>query len=530
VNVSPALPTPVITTTTQPPFCAGSSVTVETNPVPNVTYTWSVNGQVVNGTNAPTLVVNNVQPGEEIGLQIQQVSGPCVAGATPITLNVLPIPVAPQANCGTTTTSSVEIVWNAVAGASGYEVSTDGGQTWQSAGSATTFTQAGLTAGAEVTTRVRAQTASCGPGPASAPVTCSAINCTPLTFQTSPLNLTRCSGAVDTLRVLNPGSAQYTYAWSGNGTVVPGNSTLYVVSASTQPQTIEVTIADPNQPQCTPAKATFSITPAAVCPEARVTVSSTKACVNTLVTVRFTGTAGSGAQFDWDFDGGVVESGSGRGPYNVRWATLGSRKIRLRVSDSGATSRDSSALTVYGLFALNVIPASASSATATDGGVSWQAVNAQPPLTAYIRKMNIILDSVQTAGTSGNFTGLMPGIYLVEVKDAASCVAVAQNVEIGFRTNRLASTPSGQFHLSPNPVLAGQAVQLTAGADLPMPTESLCLEVYHPTGQLVWRETFTPQSDLRLNLPEHVSGGWYRAVIRSGSATLMQQALVVLQP
>jgi hypothetical protein len=249
--------------------------------------------------------------------------------------------------------------------------------------------------------------------------------------------------------------------------------------------------------------------------------------VNTLVTVRFTGTAGPGAQFTWDFDGGIVESGTGLGPYNVRWTAPGNRRVRLHISDFGATSSDSSSLTVFGLFALNVLPTNASTATARDGAISWQAVNAQTPLTAYVRQNGTILDSARTSTPSGNFTGLASGTYLIEVKDAASCVVVAQNVTISFTTSRLATLGTGTIQLAPNPVGAGQMLQVLINEDQLLPNATVYLRLHDPTGRLVWEETFTPQPEARLTLPNHISGGWYRAVVSSPSGMVAQQALVV---
>jgi hypothetical protein len=50
--------------------------------------------------------------------------------------------------------------------------------------------------------------------------------------------------------------------------------------------------------------------------------------------ISFTGTAGSGAIFNWDFDGGAaVPGGNSAGPHQVTWSTAGSKTIRLRVTN-----------------------------------------------------------------------------------------------------------------------------------------------------------------------------------------------------
>ncbi len=57
----------------------------------------------------------------------------------------------------------------------------------------------------------------------------------------------------------------------------------------------------------------------------------TKACVATDVTVSYAGTSQSGTPV-WDFDGAVVVSGSGFGPYIVQWTTSGNKTIRLTLN------------------------------------------------------------------------------------------------------------------------------------------------------------------------------------------------------
>jgi len=62
------------------------------------------------------------------------------------------------------------------------------------------------------------------------------------------------------------------------------------------------------------------------------------ACVNEVVTVTYTGTASDTANYFWDFDGAVINSGSGAGPYNVHWTTTGNKEVELYVIENGASS------------------------------------------------------------------------------------------------------------------------------------------------------------------------------------------------
>jgi gliding motility-associated-like protein len=61
-------------------------------------------------------------------------------------------------------------------------------------------------------------------------------------------------------------------------------------------------------------------------------------CEGQPTTVTYTGTAGSGALFQWNFDGAVVLSGSQQGPYSVMWTQAGNYGLSLVVNDNGCAS------------------------------------------------------------------------------------------------------------------------------------------------------------------------------------------------
>jgi gliding motility-associated-like protein len=51
--------------------------------------------------------------------------------------------------------------------------------------------------------------------------------------------------------------------------------------------------------------------------------------------INYTGNASAGSIFTWNFDGGTVLSGTGQGPYEVQWATPGSKNVNLTVTTTG---------------------------------------------------------------------------------------------------------------------------------------------------------------------------------------------------
>ena len=61
-------------------------------------------------------------------------------------------------------------------------------------------------------------------------------------------------------------------------------------------------------------------------------------CVGQPVTVTYTGNGTGADTYTWNFNGGTVISGSGAGPYQIKWATSGTKNITLTVSAGTCTS------------------------------------------------------------------------------------------------------------------------------------------------------------------------------------------------
>ncbi|MDX1909280.1 MAG: PKD domain-containing protein [Bacteroidia bacterium] len=61
-------------------------------------------------------------------------------------------------------------------------------------------------------------------------------------------------------------------------------------------------------------------------------------CLGLDAPITYTGTASGSAIYEWDFDSGIVTSGTGPGPYQVSWATPGVKNICLIVTENGCVS------------------------------------------------------------------------------------------------------------------------------------------------------------------------------------------------
>lgn len=77
-------------------------------------------------------------------------------------------------------------------------------------------------------------------------------------------------------------------------------------------------------------------------------------CAGTPLLVHYTGNANAAAQYQWDFDGGIVTNGSGIGPLAVKWMQPGSYDVQLTVAWGGCISTtDTNQIEIIGPPAVN---------------------------------------------------------------------------------------------------------------------------------------------------------------------------------
>jgi gliding motility-associated-like protein len=73
-------------------------------------------------------------------------------------------------------------------------------------------------------------------------------------------------------------------------------------------------------------------------PTATFTVAPLNGCDMVPVTATYSGNGGSGATYNWDFDGGTANPGSGAGPHSITFPSQGSYDVSLTVTENGCTS------------------------------------------------------------------------------------------------------------------------------------------------------------------------------------------------
>ncbi|RYZ98599.1 MAG: gliding motility-associated C-terminal domain-containing protein [Sphingobacteriaceae bacterium] len=161
-----ALPVPLaplsLSATTNPICAGGTTIISVNNPDPNLNYRWYASSSggtmLAEGSSftTPTITTTTTYYVESVS----KTGGCSSINRTSITVNVLPVLVAPTVIVGSVTTNSVTFTWNAINGASGYEVSTNNGVNWSVSNGGTSHTILGLQPGESVTIIVRAMGAS----------------------------------------------------------------------------------------------------------------------------------------------------------------------------------------------------------------------------------------------------------------------------------------------------------------------------------------------------------------------------------
>ncbi len=151
----------------------------------------------------------------------------------------------------------------------------------------------------------------------------------------------------------NPG-AQYTWNFNGGSVLSGGGQGPYEIQWGTPGiKTITVAVQE-NGCVSPPTTQQVNVLPL---PTGYFTAAS-PVCAMSTTNIVYSGNASPGSFFNWDFDNGVIVSGSGPGPIQVYWDTPGPKTVRLTVQENGCTSYEESNIVM-----VNPIPTNSFSAT-----------------------------------------------------------------------------------------------------------------------------------------------------------------------
>jgi gliding motility-associated-like protein len=154
------------------------------------------------------------------------------------------------------------------------------------------------------------------------------LNVNQLNLAVNPSSAVICAG--DSVTLTASGASSYTWnpatglSSSTDSVVIasPSSTTTYTLTGTNLACIDSITITVTVQPL---PLSPFSIVPDSV-------------CTGEDVTLTYTGTSAPLATYDWNFDGGIITSGSGQGPYQAHWDTGGIYILSLTVTENGCTS------------------------------------------------------------------------------------------------------------------------------------------------------------------------------------------------
>lgn len=221
---------------------------------------------------------------------------------------------------------AVEFSWETVPGASDYDVFVISGQEGLLIGNV--FTVVDLTPGEIVTVEVIVQgNGNCGNS--SSEATCIALSCTELALSLADTT-TVCHGdspftiPVSVINGLGDGS----FNWSGD-CVNPVTGLIDPQVCGIGSHNLSVTYTEGN---CTiTTETTITILP----PASAQFAATPTICFGQMATAIFTGPIVNGSTFQWDFGGGVANTGVGPGPHVINWDTPGEKTISLSILANG---------------------------------------------------------------------------------------------------------------------------------------------------------------------------------------------------
>ncbi|MEI6576763.1 MAG: PKD domain-containing protein [Bacteroidota bacterium] len=158
---------------------------------------------------------------------------------------------------------------------------------------------------------------------------------------------TVCLGANASIQDISLFNTNATYTWNfDGGTVVSGTGQgPYQVSWSvTGTHTIWMHVSETN---CSTDSAFFVIDVHPQ-PTADFTADS-PLCQGDPCLINYTGNASAAANYLWEFSGAIVISGSGQGPYALRWNIHGFHDVKLTVSEGGCSASSTVTINIFPL-------------------------------------------------------------------------------------------------------------------------------------------------------------------------------------
>jgi gliding motility-associated-like protein len=313
-------------------ICVATAITIETLPIHNnMQFTWDFdNGSATPGTGAGPQTVSWSTAGTKTVELIISENG-CSSPLFSLPVIVTNPVAAPLITCSTNT-ENITFSWADIPGVTGFDAIVITGPSGTLSGNSYAFT--GLNPGDAITIEVTALTNNpCGP--VSSELTCVAEDCPAVLLdfeEILPICLSTATIPITLNLIVTPQNPSGTISWVGLGITDTDTGIFDPSIAGPGVHVIGFRYTEGNCSYTGTGEITIYETPTG-----DFTVTS-PICLDESSTITYTGTAGSGAQFDWGFDNGNAIPGSGEGPHDVSWASSGSKTLSLQVTENGCTS------------------------------------------------------------------------------------------------------------------------------------------------------------------------------------------------
>ena len=400
-------------------LCVGQTMTVSFTGSADLgaTFAWNFGDATVNDLGGESYELTWGTPGNKPVSLV--VTDNCV-DSTSFTVVVDPTMVAPMPTCSRQDLDAVEFSWPAVAGATAYRYTIDGGTSFMTQ-AGTTLLVSGLDFGETVTLTVVALRTgtTCNESPASTAVDCAARTCPDINFAPAAAQTEFCDDEDTPILLednLNGDDGTGVLSWAGPGVV--DNAGTYSFDPSLVglgAHRLYVTYVQESLCVYTDSldMEVFAV------PTIAFNAIPTQLCQGEEWTVSFTGSAATTATYTWGFDGAVVTD-LGNESYRLRWDTPGAKTVTLTVEDN-CTEMDSFVIPVTPILAP---PAPSCARQDLDGVLfEWPAVTAAN--VGYRVSINGGPFSTPQVGTSFFVSGLDFGenatISVISVRNGTTC-------------------------------------------------------------------------------------------------------------
>lgn len=427
------VPPPVVTlTVSDDEVCPGDEVTVTaTATEPIAAIDW--NGAGPNNQNPITIIINGPTT---IEADVTSVDG-CLSEDNAISVGIEDPPAPPIISCGVSTATSVEFFWTDVIGADEYEITINGMS--QGIVFGPFFTATGFSSNQDVTITVQAVGANICPVEL-ATFTCSTLSCPPFQLDIDPVAPICLTGSTPNFFLTYTSESNTgTISWEPASLVDPVTGEFSPTNAGVGSHVVTIRYAEGDCEYTDTETIVVNQTP-----NSNFSISSPgPICIDSTITVEYTGNATPGATYTWDFDGGTAVPGTGPGPHSVSWPTGGTQTITLTVSENGCTSTESSqSVSVVNPIATPIVTCGA--ATTSSVTFNWSPVAGATSYTV----TDVSGPAGVLAGETYTVTGLNPGqvVTITVTANTSNVCGATTSAEVSCAAN---DCPTFNINITP---------------------------------------------------------------------------------